>query len=392
MKLPNSGLLDKKIPTLIGLLILVGGLVVGVFFISTGPGVFAPRAAPGEEPTKIRISNITDTGFTVSFLTDAVTSGFVKYGKQANALKNQASDDRDQLTGKVGTYTTHHITVAGLESNTLYYFVIGTGSGTVFGDPSGNPYTVETGAKISTAPPQALTIYGDVLTNASTPAEGSLVYVSLEGAGEVSALVKSSGRWAIPLSHARTPDGKQYAQPEASAPLYIFAQGKKPTDTAQLVTTVREAQPTDTLVFGQSQTDTETMTQAETSTPPPPTSTPTPYPTPTSDLTTGVGGSNFEASNITTPDSREQQTINENQTLLAQTQTSGTEMTPTYSASQSATPTPIATVSARTTIPATSSAQPTSGSSTITILLTALGTFLICIGSSLYIYKIKIYA
>ncbi|HEX9817845.1 MAG TPA: hypothetical protein VGA89_03075, partial [Patescibacteria group bacterium] len=89
----------RQIPTLLGLGILVVSLVAGVLVFGEGPGVFAPRATPETTPKNVRVTNLTDKSFTISFVTEEATSGFVKYGTQEGALRSQASDDRDQLSG-----------------------------------------------------------------------------------------------------------------------------------------------------------------------------------------------------------------------------------------------------------------------------------------------------
>jgi len=245
---PNK-LLDKRIPTLLGIVVLVVALIAGTLLLGQGPGVFAPRATPTTTPKKIKITNVTDNSFTISFITDDSTPGFVKYGTQANSLKSQASDDRDQLSGTVSDYKIHHVTVRGLQPTTSYYYTLGTGSGASF-DNNGSPFTIKTAAR-SGAPSAAKTIYGSVSTQTGGPAEGAVVYVSLANAGEMSSLVKASGSWAVPLSNARTKDGSGYAQITDEDNLIIQVQGQLPNDTLSFNTTVSQAQPVPTLTFGQ---------------------------------------------------------------------------------------------------------------------------------------------
>lgn len=261
-----SKLLDKKIPTLLGIFVLVVALIAGTLLLGQGPGVFAPRATPTTTPKNIKITNVTDNSFTISFLTDDLTPGFVKYGTTENALNSQASDDRDQLSGTVADFKMHHITVRGLQPTTNYYYTLGTGAGTSF-DNNGNPFLIKTTAR-NGAPAAAKTIYGSVSTQAGSPADGSVVYVALANAGEMSSLVKASGSWAIPLSNARTKDGSAYAQISDADNIIISVQGTTQTETTSFNTTVSEAQPIPTLTFGQSAPPSSpTPTPAPTSTP-----------------------------------------------------------------------------------------------------------------------------
>ena len=120
-------------------------------------------------PYKVRVSNVTDSAFTVSWITDKPMEGVVYYGDNSVFLpgplswlgKKVAFDDRDisnaqtecvdrfakevsktkdedftvDITDfdcndvkvkKVGKYYTHHVTVDDLEPNKEYYFRVGT--------------------------------------------------------------------------------------------------------------------------------------------------------------------------------------------------------------------------------------------------------------------------
>ncbi len=238
---------QRQIPTLVGLVVLVGALVVGTIFIGTGGGVFAPRATPQTTPKNLKITNVKDTSLTVSFFTDEATAGFVKYGKSATELKTQASDDRDQLSGSVEQYSSHYITLRDLDPETEYFFVAGTSSVPQF-DNNGSPFSVRT-AKRGGNPTAARTAYGTVNNSAGTPADGAVVYMNIPGAADLSSLVKVSGSWAIPLSNARTTDLSDYANFQPSDPVSIFVQGTHLSETATTQVTVAETQPVPTLVL-----------------------------------------------------------------------------------------------------------------------------------------------
>ena len=239
-------LLKKQFPTLLGIGILLIALVAGIFLLSSDTSVFSPRATPESTPKKVKITNLTDTGFTISFLTDDNVAGFVKYGPEKE-LKNQISDDRDQLSGTIGNYQTHHITVRGLNPNTTYYYTIGTGTGVKF-DNNGQPFSIKT-LSASRSPQAAKTVYGQVTSGGTMPAVGAIVYLKIEGAGELSGLVKDSGNWAIPLSAARNPDGAYTAVTEDTA-LTINVQGLSADLIASVQATVRTAAPLASLNLG----------------------------------------------------------------------------------------------------------------------------------------------
>jgi hypothetical protein len=248
-KTQQKKFMQKRIPTMIGLGVLIVALVAGTLLFSQGTGVFAPRATPQTTPKKIKITNVTDSGFTVSFLTDEATVGFVKYGTEQNKIKTQVGDDRDQLSGTVAKNKLHHITLRGLEPNTQYFFNLGTGSGSF--DNNNQPFSVKT-AQRTGVPSAAKTVYGSVVTQTGKPADGAIVYLTVDGIGEMSSLVKSSGSWAIPLSNARKADGSGYAQIKDQDTLTIMVQGSAASLTSTVTTLVADAQPVANITLGES--------------------------------------------------------------------------------------------------------------------------------------------
>lgn len=242
--------MQKQIPTVVGLLVLLGSLVSGLVFFGDGTGVFAPRATAEATPKNIALSNLKADSFTVSFYTDKATTGFIKYGEEPSRLSSQASDDRDQLSGSTGEYSLHHITVRGLEPGTDYYYVLGTESKNEF-DNEGQPFKISTPPSPSGSMPPAITVYGSISNESGTPAEGSIVYVTSSEMGTLSSLVKGSGSWAVPLSQALTKGGSDYADLTEADLLGLRVVGETPDQIIEYTVTVEEAQPVRELSFGQ---------------------------------------------------------------------------------------------------------------------------------------------
>lgn len=255
----------KQIPTILGLLLLVSGLAIGAFLFSQGTGVFLPRASAETTPKKVQMSNLTDTGFSVTFLTDDPTAGFVKYGTTPNKLTQQG-DQRDQQSGSVDQYTLHQVTVERLQPNTEYHYVIGTGKGATF-DNEGKPFTIKTAKRLTTQP-KTQSVYGTATTNTGAPAEGSVVFVTPSGnAGVLSSLVSSSGSWAVTLSNARTKDGTAYAPTKPNDPLDIQLQGPLSNQTAKVSIPYKDNQSVGALKFGQVSTATANTSQPSVTSP-----------------------------------------------------------------------------------------------------------------------------
>ena len=160
-------------------------------------------ASPEETPKEVKITNISDTSFVVSWVTDKSTSGYVQYNGGL-----VVSDDRDQERGEIGNYFTHLVTIKALKAETGYSFKIGSGKSLY--DNSGKLYQITTATAVSKVP-VADVAYGQVVTASGDPVEGAIVYLSLPGAVSQAALTKSSGSWVIPMAVARSADLTGYA-------------------------------------------------------------------------------------------------------------------------------------------------------------------------------------
>lgn len=243
-----SRLLKVRIPTILGLGLLLVGVGAGIFLVGEGTTGFLPRASEDSAPKQVRITNISDSSFTVSFLTDLPAPGYLRHGTTQNQFNTQVADDRDQLTNSSGNFTTHHITVRGLAPSSQYYFRLGTGSRQLF-DNNGQPFAVRTSRKPDTQP-EAKTAYGNVQNEVGNPAANALVYISVPGASPLSSLVKDNGSWAVTLSQLRTTDLSSLKTLDPNESVRIQVQGAKRTETLETTVLVSQLAPTETLIFG----------------------------------------------------------------------------------------------------------------------------------------------
>lgn len=240
-------MLKKRIPTIVGLFLLLVGVMGGVVFINQETN-FLPRAAPEYAPQKVKITNITDTGFVVSWITEEPSLGFIKYSDNLLSLSTTAVDDRDQLSGSSGEYRTHYVSLQNLNPSSTYYFKLGSQKDQLY-DNNGQPFSI-TLPNIIDNKPAADTIFGTVLTAVDTPAEGAIIYLSIENATPLSSLVKQNGNWATNLSMARSTDLSAYAQYDpvnAQINMLIQSNDGEPTTA---VTTTNNDQPVPTIVLG----------------------------------------------------------------------------------------------------------------------------------------------
>lgn len=238
---------EVTIPTLVGLFVTIAGLVTGIWLVKNRTGENA-LADAGETPKEVRISNIADSGFSVSWTTDKSATGFIQYGEGGGQPEIVVADDRDQMKAAIESYFTHYVTLKSLKPETNYKFKIGSGKNLY--DLNGQPYDVRTATKL-TSLPAADVAYGQVNTKNGDPAEGAIVYLQLPQTSLQSALVKASGSWVAPLSTARTTDLKNYAQYDIKTDkLEIQIQGG-PLGMSKVTTDTGDDSPVPNLILGE---------------------------------------------------------------------------------------------------------------------------------------------
>ena len=197
---------DKRIPTLLGMLLIVVGIGLTSFLVDKGV-IFIGRASPATNPQNVRITNITDDSFTVSYNTDAQVIGSLTYGKDSN-LGQTALDDRDQQTGSLASHKIHSITVRSLSPVTKYFFSITSGQDKFSNNTA--PFEVVTGASVTSPPSEQKPVVGKVvMPNGKAPDE-AIIYITTANSQVISSLIKSGGTYLIPLNSVRSQDLASY--------------------------------------------------------------------------------------------------------------------------------------------------------------------------------------
>lgn len=199
------------IPTIIAVVVLIVGLVIGVYLVQSQQ-VFRIGASPEFTPKNVRVTNVTDSSFAVSWTTSKLTEGFVKWGASEKSLDGLETDEVE------GVSFTHTTTVQGLSASGEYYFVISSG-GTEF-DNSGIAWSVTMGPSLpANSTPSLNPISGTVLDTQGEPAKDALVYVNIAGGAPLSTTTSDSGRWVLPISIARTQDLSSFLEIDESTTL-----------------------------------------------------------------------------------------------------------------------------------------------------------------------------
>ncbi len=194
---------------------------------STMPATATPTTPASVTISKVRVTDVRDIAFTVSWVTDRPAGDGVRYGTGPAQLNQIVGDVR----GAGNNSNTHYVTATGLTPNTTYYFdVISGGS---VDNNGGKRYQVTTGPTLSPIAPS--TVFGQVFqADGETLANGTIVYLQVvnhNGAGSpgtsapLSALVQF-GYWAIDVNEARTINlNSHFISPEQGDQIALEVQG-----------------------------------------------------------------------------------------------------------------------------------------------------------------------
>lgn len=185
-----------KIPTLLGLGIIIAGIIIGVYLVLKEQ-VFLSQAGTNLALQNITVTNITADSANVSWQTNSVASSFLTYG-QAKPAEQTNLDDRDTQEGKPKTRLTHYVTLKNLLPQSKYQFKVTSGKVT------SDVLTFETGKPL-TNKGRSTPVIGSVL-DGDTSLEEGIVYLAIPEATIQSALIKSGGNFLIPLSEIRKMD------------------------------------------------------------------------------------------------------------------------------------------------------------------------------------------
>jgi len=230
-----------KIPTLIVVAVLIIGIVVGVFLVRNRQ-IFKLGASGEAAPKDVRVTNVTDSSLTVSWTTDKESSGAVNFGESASSLTENSLSEIE------GKSTVHSTVLTGLDKETEYFFKI-ISNGQPF-DNNGITWQSKTGPVID-SPKENIVISGKINDADANPVQNVLVYVSIGGGTQLSALTSSDGNWVIPISTSRVLDLTSNViidQKNSLAEISVQA-GEKGTASAQIYPI--SAKPAPAIVLGQ---------------------------------------------------------------------------------------------------------------------------------------------
>jgi len=227
----------KKIPTILGIILVLLILGATVLAVSLRTQLFS-GANPSFQPKKVLIGNVKPNQFSISFVTDAPTIGFINYGL-SSSMGNLVFDKRDKDAGKQGSYTTHYFNLTGLESGKKYYFKIGSGGqlyGGQFSQPQncqdflivssgGDFLTITMPVSGQTVTARAVPVSGAVNSTDGKAVWGTLVCLEIPDAYPLTDITGNTGSFLIPLSNVWKKDNTMLAVLPEETILTLYTTG-----------------------------------------------------------------------------------------------------------------------------------------------------------------------
>ncbi len=215
----RNTLWEKRIPTLFGIIIIIGSIIATSTFLGKNT-IFIGNASAAQTPHEIRITNITQTSFSVSYTTDQSVLGSISFGENKN-MKSIAIDDRDQTTNISKPYQTHHITIKNLNPKTTYFLEIVSGENTYLDNTQ--PFKTTTASEIPQQTAPQYPISGKILFQENdTSSQEAIVYIKTSLSQTISTLVRPDGSYMLSTISLRTNDEPSYLSLNQKTTLQMF--------------------------------------------------------------------------------------------------------------------------------------------------------------------------
>jgi len=231
-------MMKKDLPTIIGVLFLIAGLIAGVFLTKYKQQIKI-NASVSDSPKNVRITNITDSSFSVIWTTDKKNTGFIKYGENAS-IRNVSLEKTRELS------YTHLVNITNLSSETIYYFKIHSGVN-VF-DNNGIQWSITTGKKLTQKEPNIIS--GKIVNLNKTGAENTLIAVSMGNSFPLATLTSESGNWSINLSFLRNSSLDSYLNIDDKNSLIEISVQSTPSETSTAKVFPISSKPTPEIKLG----------------------------------------------------------------------------------------------------------------------------------------------
>ncbi|MFA5932706.1 MAG: dockerin type I domain-containing protein [Microgenomates group bacterium] len=190
----NTGVI--KIPTLLGIGVLLIGLAGGVY-LATQNQTLKSKAAVSAQPKNVNVVNLSGTSAAIYWQTDEPSTGYIKAGI-GSADKQLYRDDRD--TSAPTSHKLHFVTLTNLQQDTTYSYFIYSDAITYPQTPL-NFKTALTTPNIDWPP-----LVGTIIDTNNAVLDEAIIALSLPEAQRLATITKTGGNFILPLSDIKTAD------------------------------------------------------------------------------------------------------------------------------------------------------------------------------------------
>lgn len=188
----------KRIPTVLGIGFIILAVILTTFIVKSQTNLKI-NALNSENPQNIKVTNVSDNSFTLTYQTDALAAGSINYGRD----KKFGNTEFDSTARNL-----HSITVKKLSPATKYFFIIISGQNTFLN--SGSPFEISTAPNISSPSASQITVAGKIVLPDGNAPEDALVYLNTQGSQLLSSTVAKDGSFSFSLKSLRTSNFSSY--------------------------------------------------------------------------------------------------------------------------------------------------------------------------------------
>jgi len=227
---------EARIPTILGLLLLIVSLFGGVYLTSRNQNL-SSKANSDCKPQNPQITNITHNSAEISYFTQAECSSVLKVDNRTIS---------NHFSSKSSKSKTHYFFINDLKEKTNYiYSVISDGN-----TYTNQNYNFTTATKPIGNIPTSNLAWGRVFNPDMSPASNAIVYLNIPGASPLSSPVTENGYWNISLAISFNADKNNWFSLSADTQediVVISADGQ----TTQITSHSSRNNPVPDIIIGQ---------------------------------------------------------------------------------------------------------------------------------------------
>lgn len=210
---------NRKNLVILGFILVLIGIPLTIFILKNQT-ILKSRASDSEEPRDVKITNITNTSFTITYRTESPSTGSISYGIDKK-LGESELEDIDKAKGSFSPKKIHSISIRKLIPTTKYYLTIISGSSTFLNN--GVPFETTTGPNISSVSAKQQIIKGKIILSDGNASPETLVYLNAENSQLLSDITTKNGEFSFSLKELRTDDLSSYFDTNEATVFTIIA-------------------------------------------------------------------------------------------------------------------------------------------------------------------------